>query len=50
MANLEHLEILKRGVEQWNKWKKQHSDVRPDFFEANLREANLRGADMSGAT
>ncbi len=31
MANPEHLAILKQGVEQWNKWKKEHPDVLPDL-------------------
>ncbi|MGA3054364.1 MAG: toll/interleukin-1 receptor domain-containing protein [Candidatus Korobacteraceae bacterium] len=44
MANPEHLEILKQGVGEWNKWRDEHPDVVPD-----LREANLRGADLSAA-
>ena len=44
MANPEHLAILKQGVEGWNKWREEHSDLRP-----NLREAELEGADLSGA-
>jgi hypothetical protein len=24
MANSEHLEILRRGVEKWNKWREEH--------------------------
>src|SRR5208283_380815 len=49
MANPEHLEILKQGVEQWNKWREEHPEVRPDLSEANLGEADLREADLSGA-
>ncbi len=54
MANPEHLEILKQGVEQWNKWRKEHPDVAPDIREAELAkakllEANLRKADLRGA-
>src|SRR5271157_3789908 len=54
MANPEHLEILKQGVEQWNDWKKDQADVPPDlseadFFRANLFGANLGGANLSGA-
>jgi len=40
MANPKHLEILSRGVEEWNQWRKDNPDVRPD----------LEGADLSGAT
>jgi hypothetical protein len=47
MANPEHLEILKQGVEQWNKWRKEH-DMQPDLTEANLREADLHGANFGG--
>src|SRR5437763_1115612 len=44
MANQEHLNKLKEGVEVWNQWRKEHPDVRPD-----LSEADLSGADFSGA-
>ncbi len=49
MANPEHLEILKQGVEQWNKWRKEHPEVRPDLSGADLCRANLSEADLSGA-
>jgi hypothetical protein len=42
MANQEHLEILKRGVEVWNEWREQrHPALRPDLSEADLIGANL---------
>ena len=47
MANPEHLEILKQGVEQWNKWREEHFDVRPDLSGADLSGANLSGANLS---
>ena len=55
MANKEHLEILRQGVEVWNKWRKENRDVAPDLREANLsgadlRLAILREADLSGAS
>ena len=46
MANPEHLEILKQGVEQWNKWRERHSDVRRNLSAANLSAANLLGANL----
>ena len=54
MANPEHLEILKQGVEVWNRWRKKSPEVEPnltraDLIGANLREANLHEADLSGA-
>jgi len=65
MANPEHLQILKQGVEAWNAWRKQNEDIRPDLTstdlsgtdltsvdlgEGNLASANLSGAILSGAT
>ncbi len=54
MANAEHLAILMQGVEEWNRWRDQNPDIRPDLSDAilrgaNLRESDLRGADLSGA-
>ncbi len=49
MVNLEHLAILKQGVEVWNAWREDNLPVRPDLREANLREANLRRANLSRA-
>jgi len=46
MANPEHLEILKQGVDQWNRWRSEHPDVRPDLPGANLRGANLEHAKL----
>ncbi|HKG15340.1 MAG TPA: toll/interleukin-1 receptor domain-containing protein [Pyrinomonadaceae bacterium] len=47
MANLEHLEILKQGVDTWNKWREEHINVRPDLSGVDLSEANFSGADLS---
>ncbi len=53
MANEEHLKILKRGVEQWNKWRSENctleNPIRVDLSYADLRDANLAGADLKGA-
>lgn len=54
MANAEHVEILKQGVEIWNVWRKDHEDIRPDLSEAVLRyasliNANLRNSDLRSA-
>lgn len=37
MANDEHVQILKRGTEEWNRWRSKHSSVLP----------NLEGADIT---
>jgi TIR domain-containing protein/pentapeptide repeat protein len=46
MANPEHLQILKQGVEAWNVWRHQNWDIRPDLHGADLRNASLDGADL----
>jgi uncharacterized protein YjbI with pentapeptide repeats len=47
MANPEHLEILKQGVEQWNKWRKENPlELSPDLCGADLHEMELRGANL----
>ena len=59
MANPEHVEILKKGVDTWNKWRKDNPETNPDLrsaplqgadlINANLSGANLTGADLNGA-
>ena len=46
MANPEHLEILKQGVDKWNPWRKDHPEIMPDLREADLGEANLSKAKL----
>ncbi len=50
MANQEHVDILKQGVEVWNQWRQEHleiwrkerRDIRPDLNGIDLHETNLR--------
>ncbi len=59
MANEEHLAILERGVQAWNKWALENPLISPDLMGANfsnanlsrarLDYANLRHTDLSGA-
>jgi Pentapeptide repeats (8 copies) len=59
MANPEHLEILKQGVERWNEWRNYEPDVDPDLtaerlssrvlIGANLSQTNLSQSDLSWA-
>jgi len=44
MANPEHLEILKQGVREWNRWRKDHHKRLPDLSDANLIYADLSRA------
>ena len=55
MANAEHLEILRSGVEKWNKWRKRNLWIKPDLRNVeltsdNLAYANFSSADMAYAT
>ncbi len=59
MATEEHLAILKQGVQVWNKWRSENTDVDADLshadlsyadlIDANLRLANLSNANLSNA-
>lgn len=48
IANEEHLEILKEGVEVWNAWRVENPEVRPVLW-GNLSGFDLSGANLSGA-
>ncbi len=54
MANQDHLDILKQGMEVWNGWRKQSPDIEPDlsdsFFEnAKLVEFNFSNTNFYGS-
>lgn len=49
MANQEHLDLLKQGVEVWNQWRQEYPDLEPDLSGAILSRADLSGALLSGA-
>lgn len=59
MANPEHLGLLKQGVVDWYRWRKENPNIIPDLSEANLsgydlkgynlRRANLLGVNFQGA-
>jgi hypothetical protein len=46
MANPEHLEILKQGVEAWNMWRRGNSEITPDLSGADLNGANFIGVNL----
>jgi hypothetical protein len=49
MANPEHLNILKQGVEVWNQWMKENPGVEGALTHADLTKANLCGANQKGS-
>ncbi len=49
MANPEHVRILDKGVEVWNRWREEHRNVQPELNEAYLPSRNLRGVNFQRA-
>jgi uncharacterized protein YjbI with pentapeptide repeats/DNA-binding XRE family transcriptional regulator len=54
IANPEHLDILRRGVERWNGWRRENPEIQPDLRGVDLRRvdlshANLRSTNLAGA-
>jgi uncharacterized protein YjbI with pentapeptide repeats len=49
MADKAHMELLKRGVDEWNLWKKSDYETIPDLVGADLAGANLNGIDLREA-
>ncbi len=49
MANQEHLDILKQGVQIWNEWRVENEDVQIDLSDTILNDTNLSGANLSFA-
>jgi uncharacterized protein YjbI with pentapeptide repeats len=49
MANLEHVEILKQGVEVWNQWRICNPEIKPDLEFADFSGAYLCGANLCGS-
>jgi hypothetical protein len=41
-----HIEILKLGVSEWNKWRVERTNIAPDLKGADLKGASLAGADL----
>jgi len=46
MANQQHLDILKQGVEIWNQWREEHPDITPDLREADMSGRHLAHANL----
>ena len=46
MANADHLEALQQGIRTWDRWRKDHPQIRPDLSRVELPGINLSGADL----
>jgi serine/threonine protein kinase len=49
MAKQEHIDILIRGVETWNRWRSENPGIAPSLSGVDLRRKNLSGADLREA-
>jgi hypothetical protein len=47
MANQEQLEILKSGVENWNKWREKNPDEKINLISAKLQRLDLSFANLT---
>lgn len=55
---MSQLDIIKQGVDVWNKWREENPDITIslckidlsglDLSGINLRDADMRGANLSG--
>lgn len=49
MADHEHLQKLRTGVDEWNRWRTGSLHSRPELGGTNLRASLLDGVNLSGA-
>jgi len=49
MSKEMHIEILKRGVNHWNRWRTQNLNIVPELSDTDLHEYYLRDVNLSGA-
>ena len=49
MSNQEQVELLLRGRDVWNEWKRQHPEANIDLSEDTFSFAAFNGANLSGA-
>lgn len=49
MADAEHVELIHKGVEAVNAWRREHYPLGMDLYGAYLYRADLSGADLGGA-
>ena len=49
MANLKHMDIIKRGIDSWNTWRSNNAHILPSLSDAGLHMAYLNKANLSKA-
>jgi hypothetical protein len=50
MANQEHLDILKQGVEVCNHWRIENTNIRRDLSGADLNDAHTSSEALVGTS
>jgi len=48
MSNQEQVELLLRGRDVWNEWRRQHPEANIDLSEDTFSFAAFNGANLSG--
>jgi uncharacterized protein YjbI with pentapeptide repeats len=43
------LDLLRQGTTEWNKWRGENKEKRPDLWKADLRGLNLQGINLAEA-
>jgi hypothetical protein len=46
VANPDHIEIIRKGVAEWNQWRINNDILSPDLSEAKLQRANLSDSGL----
>ena len=49
MADKQHLEILKRGADLWNRWREEEFYTRPDLSDTDLHDIDITDAYLGEA-
>ena len=49
MEDIQQLAFIRKGVEDWNAWRKENPNARVDLSEAYLFDADPSDADLNGA-
>ena len=49
MADKKYIALLRRSVEEWNRWREENPLVLPELAGAGLRGLDLSGVNLAGA-
>ena len=49
LTRKEQIALLKKSVQEWNRWRSENPDAKPNLIDADLIDANLSDANLTGA-